>query len=191
MDKVNLEHKIRKENLRLDGERVYLRPVVQSDATDEYVGWLNDPEINRFLESRFVLHTKAALKEYIQKKFEDSDTVFLAIILKETGRHIGNIKLGPIDWHHGIGDIGIMIGDRESWGKGFATETIKTLEEYAFKVLGLHKLTAGAYEPNIGSIKSFLKAGFFEEGKRSEHALFEGSYINVVLMGKINKNGKN
>lgn len=185
MDQGNFEHELKKENLRIEGERIYLRPVGELDATVEYVGWLNDPEVNQFLESRFTVHTKANLQEYIRKQSADPNTLFLAIVLKETGEHIGNIKLGPMDWHHGIGDIGIMIGDKKSWGKGFATEAIQLLEHYAFEVLHLHKLTASAYEPNRGSTKAFLKAGFFEEGKRKEQVLFQGKYIDVVLLGKL------
>src|SRR3989338_6846813 len=100
-----MEYRIQKENLRLDGQRIYLRPVVESDATDEYARWLNDPEVNQFLESRFSISTKESVQDYIKKQWEDPNTLFLAIVLKENGKHIGNIKLGPMNWYHNVGDI--------------------------------------------------------------------------------------
>ena len=172
--------------LRLESERIYLRPVEISDATEEYVGWLNDPEVNRFLESRFVIHTLEGVRSYVKRVGKDQNNVFLAIIRKEDGKHIGNIKLGSIDWYHKVGDIGILIGDKKSWGKGYATEAIRALESYAFGTLNLHKLTAGAYENNVGSIKAFLKLGFFEEGRRREQVFFQGDYLDTVLLAKIN-----
>lgn len=186
MQNVKLQFKIQND-LKLEGERIYLRPVKVSNATQEYVGWLNDSEVNQFLESRFVFATIESVKGYIHKVSEDPDTIFLAIMRKDTSRHIGNIKLGPIDRNHHVGDIGIMIGDKNSWGKGFATEAIGLLEKYAFQSLKLHKLTAGAYAENIGSIKAFLKQGFVEEGRRKEQVFFNGKYIDAVFLGKINQ----
>lgn len=175
-------------NLRLEGEGIFLRPVNLSDATKEYVNWLNDKEINQFLEVRFIKHTRADLRTYIGKVIKNPNTLFWAIVRKDTDRHIGNIKLGPIDWNHRIGDIGIMIGDKNSWGKGFATEVIRLISDYAFKTLKLHKLTAGAYANNVGSIKAFLKLGFFEEGRRKKHVLCDGKYLDVTLLAKLNEN---
>lgn len=176
------------ENLRLEGVKIYLRPVKVSDATEEYVNWLNDPEVNQFLEIRFVQHGLEGLKDDIRKILADPKTIFLAIIQKDNNKHIGNIKLGPIDPQHKVGSIGIMIGDKSSWGKGFATEAVRLLTDYAFGMLTLHKVTAGAYENNLGSIKAFLKLGFFEEGRLKEHVLFDGDYIDKVLVAKLNIN---
>lgn len=172
---------------RLEGEKIYLRPITVEDVTDAYVGWLNDPEVNQFLETRFVAHTKETAREYVRKLAHDPAHIFLAIIRKDAGAHIGNIKLGPIDPHHKVGSIGIMIGDKESWGKGFATEAIQLLTSYAFDSLRLHKITAGAYENNVGSAKAFLKLGFFEEGRRKKHMRFGDTYVDYVLFAKLNE----
>ena len=156
-----MQSQFEKNNLRLERERIYLRPVNVSDATDEYVSWLNDEEVNQFLEIRFIQHTLDMLRVYIEKVSKDHGILFLAIIRKDTDKHIGNIKLGPVDWYHRVGDIGIMIGDKASWGQGYAGEAIRLLSDYAFRELVLHKLEAGAYENNVGSIRTFSKAGFY------------------------------
>ena len=174
--------------MKINGERIYLRPVKVADARMEYVRWLNDPEVNQFLEIRFVRHTLPALKKYIAKVLKNPDTIFLAIILKDGYKHIGNIKLGPIDKNHKLAEIGIMIGDKNSWGNGYATDAIKLLTDYAFNELKLHKIIAGAYENNIGSVKAFLKLGFCEEGRRKKHFLYNGKWIDDVLLAKKRRN---
>jgi RimJ/RimL family protein N-acetyltransferase len=109
----------------LGGDRIYLREVRPFDVNDAYYRWMNDPEVTRFLESRMFPNPIETLRDYVAAKLGDRNNVFLAIVTKEGGRHIGNIKLGPVDWVHRLGDIGLMIGEREYWGKGYATEAIR------------------------------------------------------------------
>ena len=177
---------IKRNSMHCSGDRLYLRPITLSDATREYVGWLNSEKVNQFLESRFVKHNLLSLRNYIKKISKEKNTFFFAIIVKDGNKHIGNIKLGPIDWHHKIADIGIMIGDKKFWGKGYATEAIELITNFAFETLKLHKITAGAYENNIGSVRAFLKAGFFNDGYRQKHFQFKKNYVGYVMLGKIN-----
>jgi len=170
----------------LKGERIYLREVRSYDANETYCGWMNDPSVSQYLESRFYPHTVKSLKKYIKDKQGDRSNVFLAIILKDSNRHIGNIKLGPIDDIHRLADIGIIIGEKDCWGKGYATEAIRLIVKYAFDKLNLHKVTAGCYGPNKGSIKAFKKAGFLQEGVHKTHCYCNGRYVDDVLLGLIN-----
>ncbi|MFH0737383.1 MAG: GNAT family protein [Candidatus Micrarchaeota archaeon] len=173
----------------ITGKRIYLRKVQPTDVDGPYFSWMQDPEVTRYLESRFSDNSKPAMKRFVQGALGDPDILFLAIVLKEGGRHIGNIKLGPINRHHKSADIGILIGDKGCWGKGYATEAISLLSAHAFKKLGLHKLTAGCYSGNTGSEKAFLAAGFALEGKRKEQYLFEGRYVDGLLFGLVNPEG--
>ena len=102
-------------------------------------------------------------------------------------RHIGNIKIGPVDWHHRVGDIGLLIGEADCWGQGYASEAISALAAYAFANLGLEKLTAGAYAPNVGCIRAFERAGFKREGIRRSQCQFENNRVDVVLLGSVCK----
>lgn len=166
----------------LCGQNIYLREVRTSDVTESYYRWLNDPTITQFLECRFYPNTIEKLDEYVKSKQADFNNIFLAIVTKENHRHIGNIKLGPINWIHRFADIGIIIGEKDCWGKGYASEAISLVTKFSFDTLNLHKLTAGCYEMNQGSVKAFQKAGFHIEGIRKSELFYQGAYIdNIVL----------
>jgi RimJ/RimL family protein N-acetyltransferase len=160
----------------LETARLFLRPVGPGDVTERYCQWLNDPAVNAYLESRFRPTTMESLREFVATRAADRDTVFLAIVRKDGERHIGNIKLGPINWVHRFADVALMVGDKESWGQGFGSEAIGLVTRYAFGRLNLHKLTASCYASNLGSLKAFLKAGWVEEGVRRNQWFCDGRY---------------
>jgi [ribosomal protein S5]-alanine N-acetyltransferase len=167
----------------LCGKRIYLREVRETDANDDYYRWLNDPEVNQYLETRYIVQSKELIKKYIQDKQSSLDEPFFAICLIDNDRHIGNIKLGPINWIHRKADVSLFIGTKDLWGKGYASEAISLISDYAFNILGLNKLKAGAYAENTGSIKAFEKCGFKKEGVFKDDVLFEGELLDSVILG--------
>lgn len=166
-------------------ERLVLRTLTAADATTTYQGWMHDPRVNRFLESRFATHSLESLADFIKGCNDNPKVLLTGITLKDTGRHIGNIKLGPIDGYHRLGDIGLMIGDPEAWGKGYAREAIAGLSAYGVNTLKLHKITASCYASNIGSQKAFVGAGWTIEGRRPKHFLSDGQWEDCVQMSLI------
>lgn len=165
----------------IESARLYFRALVPADAEGNYLEWMNDPEVTRFLESRFQPHSAESLADFIHKMSQTRDNVFCAIVLKHDHRHIGNIKLGPIDWVHRHADVGLLIGEKDCWGKGYGTEAYKMMAEHAFLTLNLHKVTAGAYVQNQASVKALARAGFVQEGLRKEHCILDGQYTDVAL----------
>ncbi len=178
-----------KTNIRINGDRIYLRKVELSDVDHEYVGWLNDPDVNQFLETRHETQTIDSVQKYVEKMVSLDDELFLAICLQDNHKHIGNIKLGPINLIHKYAEISLFIGDKNEWGTGIGTEAINILCDYGFSIMELHKITAGCYSNNLGSIKAFKKCGFSEEGIWKDHYLYRGSYVDRVCLARIiNKN---
>lgn len=173
------------DTLIIYGERVFLRRLTEKDASEEYVRWMNDPEINQYLESRFCVQTIESTKAFIRSVTNDNNYQF-GIFIKETGQHIGNIKIGCINNYHKFADIGFLIGEKEYWGKGIASEAIKLATEFAFSTLGLHKLWGGTYAPNVGSMKAFLNNGYVEEGVKKSQYLCNGVYVDDIMFGKVN-----
>jgi len=151
-------------DLPLNTERLVLRELASDDVTEKYASWLNNPEINQYLESRFLEYQLGDIVGYIEKLDKDPSSLLFGIFIKENMDHIGNIKLNLGNLYHKRADIGIMIGDRDQWGNGYATEAITAVTQYGFEVLGLKKITAGCYESNIGSKNAFEKVGFQVEG---------------------------
>jgi RimJ/RimL family protein N-acetyltransferase len=148
-------------------ERLVLRTLTAADATPRYLGWMRDPEVNRYLESRLVEQTIDSLRQFIEACNAGPD-LLLGICLAD-GSHIGNIKLGPVNAYHRSAPVGLLIGEPASWGKGYATEALVAITTHAFSSMGLEKLYAGAYASNAGSIRAFRKAGWLEEGRSKAH----------------------
>jgi len=148
----------------LQTDRIYLRELTPRDATDRYCQWLNDPNVNRFLETK---HTSIdELKEYVSEKKASSNCVFWGIFLREGNNHIGNVKLEPISYARKEATLGILIGDKMWWGKGICTETVRAVVEYAFSAMRLKKITLGVSSENTAGVNCYEKAGFSIE--RSE-----------------------
>lgn len=140
------------------GNKITLRPLELNDCTERYVNWLNDPFVNRWLETRYVTQTLETIRTYVK------NTGGMYAILNEDQVHIGNLRLGPVSDRHETASVSYFIGDRSNWGKGYASDAVKTICNHAFNKLKLHKVKAGAYGKNVGSHRVLLKAGFTLEG---------------------------
>lgn len=167
-------------------EMISLRRLEPRDATERYVSWLNSKEVNQYTESRFAVHTIASTRAFIEDVTNEHNYAF-AIIDNASGLHVGNIKIGSIDPRYRNADLGLIIGERDFWGKGIATQAIEMCVDFGFDSLGLHRLWAGVYAPNVGSSKAFLKAGFELEGTKRECVLLNDEWIDCHIYGKINR----
>lgn len=170
-------------NAPLVGEKVYLVPLGEDDVTDKYVGWLNDPEVTRYLEVGRVRSTRESVQRYVEKFKHSTSDLLLAIRQAGTGQHLGNVTLNNIDWTVRTGHLGILIGRKEWWGKGYALEALRLLITYAFQELKLHKVTAGAVIDNVPSIIMLKKLGFKTEGIFQQEAVVDGVYRDAVRLG--------
>jgi len=162
---------------------IYLRALTREDATDEYCTWLNDNEVNQYLETRYLPTSKADVLHFIESKIGNKAEPIFAICDKKSNQHIGNIKLGPICPYHRHAQVSLLIGNKNFWGKGIATQAISLIGHYAFNILNLNKLLAGAYAVNVGSIKAFEKCGFIIEGRSEDYYLCQGENVALVYLG--------
>ena len=167
----------------IDGKDVALRPVTDADVTNDYVAWMNDPEVGVFLETRFTSHSVEDVRRYVKTQNESADAVFLAIVRRADRRHVGNLRIGAIDRHHHTATIALVIGDKSAWGQGLGSEAIALATKYAFSALGLRKLTARCYSTNRGSIRAFEKAGWRHEGRQVSQFESEGGRVDGVWLG--------
>ena len=169
--------------MQIQTPRTFLRALTSLDAVQTYADWLNDHEVNQYMETRHVHHTIKSCKTFIQKCNADPCSHLFGIFLKENGVHLGNAKLGFINKVHGSGQLSMFIGDKSVWGKGLATEIVRSLTEYGFTHLGLERIQAGCYEEHEASLRVFKKVGYQVEGLFRDHLMFKGRRSNCVWMG--------
>ena len=170
----------------LETRDLVLRSLDARAARGPYAAWLRDPRVTRYLEVRFAPPDEAGLVAYIERMNASADDLLLGLYARsEPDRHVGNIKLGPIDRRHLSAPVGIAIGAVEFWGKGLATQAITALADHAFGALGLERLEAGVYAGNEGSQRAFERAGFSVEGRRRGARLCEGVRTDEIVMGKL------
>lgn len=168
------------------GERISIRLLNQDDVGEAYLRWMNDPEITQYLESRWKAYAIDDLREYVVNINKNNNEYLLGIFNNIENKHIGNLKIGGINWIHRYADIGIIIGEKDYWGKGFGVEAIRLGSVFAFDELNLNKITAGVYSNNEGSKKIFIKSGFEQTGILKKHMICEGKYIDKILFDKFN-----
>lgn len=168
-------------------ERLIFRTLTKENVSEQYVGWLNDPEVNQFLETRFSEQSLETCEQFVTQMQNDSASFLFGIFSKETNTHIGNIKLGFINSRHSSGQLSLFIGEKSQWGKGFATESIQTITQWGFDELDLKRIEAGCYDNNMGSLRAFLKAGYAVEGFFKSSVVFKNKRIGSFWLG-ITKN---
>ena len=167
-------------------KKIYLANLTPDYANSQYYNWLRDKEINRFLEIRHSPPSKLKLRNYIKNVNKSKNEILLGIFLSKNKDHIGNIKIGPINWKYKRAAIGLLLGDKTIWRKGYGSSAIIILTNYAFKKIKLKRVSAGCYKSNIGSYKAFIKAGYKFEACLKKYWKFKNKWEDELLIAKIN-----
>lgn len=150
---------------KITGERVYLSPLSVDDA-HKYTEWLNDLEISVNLRGAARILTQLQEREILERISREG-TVF-AIIDKTTERLIGNCGLHNLDQVNRCTEIGIFIGDKAYWNKGFGTEALFLLLDYCFNIQNLNSVMLIVKEFNKRAIRCYEKCGFKKIGVRRQ-----------------------
>jgi len=178
----------------LHDDKIALVPFGRKELySTEYLQWMNDPAITRTIgRFDYLLPVgRSKLVDYVQSLDPDT-TLFAAIYAKSAsaggcsrkGRFIGTLKIYDIDLLAQRASLGIMIGDRSQWGKGYAQRALRLASSYIFDVLGLRKITAGYIGTNRGMEQAFLKTGFVKEATFKKHLFLEGNFVDHVFVCK-------
>jgi ribosomal-protein-alanine N-acetyltransferase len=170
--------------INLETQRLKLEPMSLKFCTDKYLKWLNDIEIYKFLETGGN-YTIESLSSYIVN-ITENPVLFWAIIEKQSGEHIGNIKIDPINLRNSIGEYGILMGDKEFWGCGYAMEASQVVISYCFNNLRLRKISLGVVKDNIAAVKLYEKLGFEIEGVYRMHGFYSGKFCDALRMSLFN-----
>lgn len=169
---------------RIIGNRIMLREYRKEDLP--FIrSWVNDREITDYLSDIFLYpHTLNVTEDFLNNMLEGNTNMKGFIIAhKDTEDYIGQIDLIKIDWVNRVGTIGIVIGTKENLSKGYGTEAIRLLQEFAFNRLNLHKLDLEVRAYNQRAINCYKKCGFIEEGRIRENFYKDGEYTDTLFMG--------
>jgi len=172
----------------LRGKLVRLCPR-ERDHLPTFVRWFNDPDVTQYL--LWFLPLSLAKEETWFEKMQDNDKeVGFSIIAIDDNAN--DIKLigscsARLEYKDRHATVGIMIGEKDCWGKGYGTEAMGLLIEYCFDVLNMHKVELETFATNARAMSSYRKCGFKEEGKRREAHFNNGQYIDVVQFGLLDR----
>ena len=166
------------------GEKVSLRAIERTDL-ERYVEWFNDPEVTENLMRHLPMSMAAEERwfEDLQKQPEESRPLAIEARDGNGWVHIGGAGLHDIDWQARNTELGISIGDKRYWGRGFGTDVIRALLRHAFETLNLHRVFLRVYEHNERALAVYRRVGFKDEGRLRQHSYRHGSYRDMLFMG--------
>ena len=150
------------------------------------VRWQGDSELHRLAGAEpAMMESEKKLKEWFEKQNEDGfkpQRYPFSVRTLEDDKHIGFFGLW-VDLIHGEAWVGIGIGEREYWGKGYGTDMMKLCLQYAFTELNVRRVSLGVHEYNPRALRSYEKAGFQLEGRTRRDILHEGVRTDSLWMG--------
>ncbi|MEE8337834.1 MAG: GNAT family protein [Dehalococcoidia bacterium] len=166
----------------LTGTSVQLRAIERSDAAKFYA-WINDHEVTEHLGIVYPL-SLASEEQWAERAAKQNSYVDaqFAIEIAATGEHIGNCGIHKGSIEQRSCEVGILIGVKEQWGKGYGTDALRTLVTFAFRQLNMRRVMLFVDEDHPGGIKSYERAGFQVEGRERAAHWSRGRAVDFLAM---------
>lgn len=165
------------------GELVELKAISKENLAT-CTRWFQDPEVIRLLLPAVAMPvTREQEEEWYASANQPGRRYTFGIHVRADGRLIGNVTLDSLDAKNRSAVLGIVIGEKEYWGRGFGTDATRLMVQYAFAELNLHRVELHVFSFNERAIRAYVKAGFREEGRRREAIFRDGRYWDDVIMG--------
>jgi RimJ/RimL family protein N-acetyltransferase len=165
----------------LRGPRVSLGLVDERDVPS-FVRWMSDLEMTMNLGNHGFVPAPENETEWIQKALKNEMNRLFGIVLNRGARHIGNCGLHEIDMASRHAMLGIAIGEKDCWGKGYGREAVRLLCDFGFNVLGLHSIHLTVMEFNLRGVKAYEAVGFREVGRLREARRYGTKWVDSVYM---------
>lgn len=167
--------------LVMQGTTLGLGPL-RRDLLDTYVRWVNDLRVTRTLGMPCRPYSREKQEAWLNQALVNTRDSIFTIYDLSTMRPIGNTGLHDIDHDNGTAEFGILIGETDTWGKGFGTEATRLMVGYGFDVLGLHNIYLQTYSNNPAGLKAYERAGFRRIGVRRGAKKIGRIRFDVILM---------
>ena len=147
-------------SVRIDAGDVVLRPKLVEDAERDYA-WRTDPELSALDATRPINLTFREYVRYYRDEIEFPSPWSVRFAIEDgEGRHIGNCMYYDINWDRREAELGIMIGDKSYWSRGYGTAAVKALVDHVFSSENLDRVYLHTLSDNFRAQRAFSKAGF-------------------------------
>lgn len=166
---------------KLVGKKCYLSPCSTEDA-EKWAEWFNDLEVALPLgDEAYTPFSLEKCQESVKNIIQDQRHVF-TIVDTETDASIGRCLLFNVDQVNRHAMLGIFIGEKTFWSKGYGQEAVTLLLDYAFTLLNLNSVMLGAIAFNERAIQCYKKVGFKEIGRRRQARIIGDQKYDGILM---------
>lgn len=164
------------------GKKTILRTLEKKDLKRSFV-WLKDPSVNMYLSHNFRDYTEEQELKWFEFVQSSNNDVVFAIEDIDTHLHIGNCALHKIDWEKESCEVGIVIGEKNYWNKGYGSDAIKSIINFALYKLNLGSIKLDVYRYNRRAINVYRKCGFKLIQIEKRNHFYNGKYWDTLLMG--------
>ena len=171
---------------RIEGAKTYLVPFAEQHRDDPaYLRWLNDFDVVKGLNLPHYLEgvARTEVAAYYDRMRQSETDLFYALHDRGDDAFVGTMRAGRIDRYAGTADIGILIGARDRWGRGYGLDAYYTLSRFCFDDLGLRKLTGGCMASNPAMARVFERLGYRLEGRFRQQDRLGDEYIDHLHYG--------
>ncbi len=167
----------------LKGKKVILRSIRREDMTRLC-------EFNNDIEVELAGGGDPPLPQSLERLYAEFDSEAskggrdgMKFAIEADGTFIGQCALFNLHEPEQTCELGIAIGDKTYWGRGYGRDAIQVLLDYAFRLRGIRRVYLTVIETNIRAIKAYSACGFVEEGRLRKHVWSNGDYVDLVHMG--------
>ncbi len=175
-----------KGTVRLETERLVLRPMCQEDAPSVYENWAKDDEVTKYLTwpSHSSVEASKGYMQFLESGYPDPKFYQWGIVLKETGELIGNISVVDLIENIDAAELGWVIG-RRWWGQGIMPEAATEVVRFLFEEVGCNRICAGFDQNNPKSGRVMEKIGMTREGLHKAAGKNNQGIVDMVIYGLI------
>ena len=165
------------------GERIRLRATEREDVKS-FHAWVNDPEVTRYLSLSLPMSNVDEENWFnsMSQRAQSEKTLSIEVRDGDGWKLIGNSGVFDIDQVTRSAELGIMIGEKSEWNRGYGTEAMMLLARHCFDTLNLNRVHLRVYAENLRGKRAYEKAGFIEEGRLREAVYKHGKYDDVIVM---------
>ena len=162
----------------LKEDRVQLRRLDRGLHLENALRWMNDPEVTATIERNFGVSRKVE-EAFFDMAENPGETALYWAIHDEADAHVGFIDFHQVSWRHRLAIGGLVIGDRSAWGKGYATDAVRSRTKFAFEQMGLHRVEGHTICPAMRRV--YEKCGYAHEGTWREKIWRDGRWRDAHL----------